>query len=48
VPIEVVLDNVSNEVSWDTISHLFRDWKFYDNQGAAPKLVATKASTTDP
>ncbi len=44
VPVNIVLDNTTNEVSFDAVKHLFSKWQFYDNQvarGLDPILIGS-------
>lgn len=39
VPPEIVLDMVTNEMSFDALKEFLGKWAFYDNQGLTPKLL---------
>ena len=40
VPPDVILNNTTNEKSFDNMKGGFAHWQLYDNNGSAPKLIA--------
>ena len=44
VPVEIVLQNTTNEKTFDSLRRFFDRWQFYDNQvpkGFDPNLIAS-------